>query len=65
MTMLWTACAFVHVNLPALALAVFVFRYDWTSLTAGSWVILVVHTFILPVYCMPGLVMMFADGHAG
>jgi len=63
--MLWTACVFVGVNLATLALTAFVFRYDRTTLTAGSWVLLVVHTFNLPVYCLGGLVMTLAEKHAG
>jgi len=64
-TMLWTACVFVGMNLATLALTAFVFRYDRTTLTAGSWVLLVVHTFNLPVYCLGGLVMTLAEEHAG
>ena len=62
--MLWTACVFVGMNLAPLALTAFVFRYDRTTLTAGSWVLLVVHTFNLPVYCLGGLVMTLAEEHA-
>ena len=63
--MLWTACVFVGMNLAALALTAFVFRYDRNTLTAGSWVLLVAHTFNLPVYCLGGLVMTLAEEHAG
>ena len=63
--MLWTACVFVGVNIATLALTAFVFRYDPNSIAPGSWVLLTVRTFNLPVYCLGGLVMTLAEEHAG
>jgi len=56
----------VGVNLATLALTAFVFRYDRTTLTAGSWVLLVVHT-VQPARLtrLGGLVMTLAEKHAG
>jgi hypothetical protein len=64
LVMLGTAGVFVAVNLTALALAVFVFKYDRTTITSTNWVLLVFSAFTLPAYCIVGVVVELAGTHA-
>jgi len=62
--MLETACVFVVVNLTALALAIFVFKYDMRTISSTNWVLLVFQSFTLPAYCVVGVVVAMAGARA-
>jgi hypothetical protein len=62
--MLETACVFVAANLTALALWIFVFKYDSHTITSTNWVLLVFQSFTLPAYCIVGVVVAMAGARA-
>jgi hypothetical protein len=54
--MLEMACVFAAANLTALALSIFVFKYDWHAITSTNWVLVVFRSFTLSAYCVVGVV---------
>jgi hypothetical protein len=62
--MLEMACVFVAANLTALALSIFVFKYDWHTITSTNWVLVVFQSFTLSAYCIVGVVVAMAGARA-
>jgi hypothetical protein len=62
--MLEMACVFVAANLTALALSIFVFKYDWHTITSTNWVLLVFQSFTLSAYCVVGVVVAMTGARA-
>jgi len=64
LVMLEMACVFVAANLTALALSIFVFKYDWHTITSTNWVLVVFQSFTLSAYCVVGVVVAMAGARA-
>jgi hypothetical protein len=64
LVMLETACVFVAANLTALALWIFVFKYDSHTITSTNWVLVVFQSFTLPAYCIVGVIVAMAGARA-
>jgi hypothetical protein len=58
------ALVFVTVNLTALSLAIFVFKYDFDTVGANNWALLVFGSFTLSTYCIIGVITTMAGARA-